>query len=107
MVSHSTKELSLIHKQTTKEMNALLIQLANEFQSSHEGLDTNTTNEAILHDAIHAVTGLGVSLEDEEVVLNITNYLQGGETNPKLTERVIFIVSLIPSEILVAIASHL
>ena len=88
-------------------MSALLNQLANEFQASHEGLDPNTTKEAVLHDAIHACTGLGVSLEDEEVVLNITNYLAGGATNPKLTERVVFIVSLIPDEILVAIASAL
>ncbi len=88
-------------------MNTLITELANEFQASHEGLDTNNTTEAILHDCLHCVTGLGVSLEDEEVVLNITNYLAGGETNPKLTERVLFIVSLIPEEILVAIASEL
>ena len=64
-----------------------VINLATEFQQSLN-LDINTTDEAYMHDAIHAMTGLGVSLQDEEIVLNITEVLQGGECLPQHEARV-------------------
>lgn len=64
-----------------------VIDLATEFQESLN-LDINTTDEAYMHDAIHAMTGLGVTLEDEEIVLNITEVLQGGECLPRHESRV-------------------
>lgn len=68
-------------------MNPTLIELATEFQTSYN-LDINTTTEAFAHDALHALLGLGASLEDEEVVLNVSNALVGEEINPKHQSRV-------------------
>lgn len=81
-----------------------LTELANEFQQAYN-LDINTTNEAIVHDALHAILGLSTSLEDEEVVLNVVNCLEGGEVNPRLLERVttlldILLISEYASEII-------
>ena len=67
--------------------------LATEFQQSLH-LDINTTDEAYVHDAIHALTGLGVTLEDEEIVLNITEVLQGGNCLPRHETRVLDFIQL-------------
>ena len=88
-------------------LHPLLIDLANEFQTSHAGLDANTTDAAYIHDAIHAVTGLGVDLESEELVLNLTNALSGEETNPKHDARMLSLISIIPTEILNILITHL
>ena len=77
----------------TDMLSQSLKQLATEFQQSLS-LDVNTTDEAYAHDAVHALTGLGVTLEDEELVLNITEVLQGGECLAKHTDRVINFIQL-------------
>jgi hypothetical protein len=75
--------------------HATIIELANEFTSSHPGLDINTTHQAFAHDAIHAVTGLGVSLADEELVLNLSNALVGEEVNPTHYDRVALLLEIV------------
>jgi hypothetical protein len=72
-----------------------IIELANEFTSSHEGLAVNSTHQAFTHDAIHAVTGLGVTLAEEELVLNVSNALTGDEVNPDCLERVTNLLEII------------
>lgn len=75
-------------------MNATLIALATEFQQSNN-LDINTTNEAYLHDAVHAIFGLSASLEDEEIVLNITEVLTGNDCLERNRERVENMISMV------------
>lgn len=81
------------------------IALVEEFHCSKPGLDPVTTEKALVHDVIHAVTGLGVTLEDEEIVLNIQNLLGGEECLEKNRERCEFMLTLIPVEILVELTN--
>ena len=81
------------------------IALVEEFHNSKPGLDPVTTEKALVHDVIHAVTGLGVTLEDEEIVLNITNLLGGEDCLEKHRERCEFILTLIPVEILIELSA--
>ena len=80
------------------------IELATEFQQSYQ-LDPNNTEESIYHDLLHSVTGLSVSLEDEELVLNIAEVLSGGECNSVHTERVSLLISLIPDHFLIELSN--
>lgn len=81
------------------------IALINEFHASYPGLDPVTTDIAMLHDALHAYLGLSTSLEDEEVVLNVTNVLAGLDCSSHLTERVELLISLLEIEVLVELSS--
>jgi hypothetical protein len=80
------------------------IELVSEFHASHVGLDNVTTEEAMLHDAVHAYLGLGVSLEDEELVLNCTNVLAGLDCSAHLSDRVELLLSLLDSTVLVELS---
>lgn len=80
------------------------LELVQEFHASHKGLDPVTTDEAILHDAVHAYLGLGVSLEEEELVLNCVNTLAGLGCSIHLTERVELLISLLEIEVLVELS---
>jgi hypothetical protein len=81
------------------------LELIAEFHASHEGLDPVTTDEARLHDAVHAYLGLGVSLEEEEVVLNCVNALAGLGCSAHLTERVEFLLSLLEVDTLIELSA--
>lgn len=80
------------------------IALINEFHASYPGLDPVTTEIAMLHDALHAYLGLSTSLEDEEVVLNVTNVLAGLECSAHLAERCELLISLLDTEILIELS---
>ena len=60
----------------------LFVITANWF-ANYDGLGVNHTDAAFAHDCVHAVFNIGVSLKEEELVLNLTNCLLGQETNPK------------------------
>lgn len=79
-------------------------QLIAEWHASSDELDPVTTEIAAVHDAIHAWCGLSTTLDDEAVVSNIANMLAGLETLPHLTERCAFIISLLPSEVVVELS---
>lgn len=81
------------------------LELVQEFHASHKGLDPVTTDEALLHDAVHAYLGLGVSLEEEELVLNCVNTLAGLGCSAHLTERVELLISLLEIDVLVELSS--
>ena len=89
---------------TTNLLSADTLELIAEWHASQPGLDTITTEAALVHDAIHAYTGLGVSLADEEIVLNISNLLAGLDCLPHNRERCEFIISLLPSDVLVELS---
>ncbi len=69
--------------------------------SNQENLAPNTTLAAFAHDLGHAIFNLGVSLEDEERVLNIENFLTEGTCNPELEAFVIEAISNVDSDLLV------
>lgn len=80
-----------------------LQELAEEFRASHD-LDENNTDEAVAHDLIHALSGLGPTLEDERIVLNVQNSLTGGEVDPEVADRVASILSIIPPDYIVRLS---
>lgn len=67
----------------------------NEFHNSHPGLDPVTTEAAAWHDFLHSFTNLSTTLEDEEIVLNITEVLSGGQCSPQNADRVYFFISIL------------
>lgn len=79
-------------------------EMVNEFHTSHVNLDAVTTEYALIHDAIHAYCGLGVSLADEEIVHNITNVLVGQPCLQQHTERVEMLISIIPTEVMIELS---
>ena len=81
------------------------IALVEEFHNSKPGLDPVTTEKALVHDVIHAVTGLGVTLEDEEIVLNIQNTLGGEGCLERNRERVELFLTIIPVEIIIELTN--
>jgi hypothetical protein len=81
------------------------LELIAEFHASHKGLDTVTTDEARLHDAVHAYLGLGVSLEEEELVLNCVNSLAGLGCSTHLTERVELLLSMLEVDTLIELST--
>lgn len=89
---------------TTTLLSADTIAMIAEWHASSDELDPVTTEVAMVHDAIHAWCGLSTTLEDEEVVSNIANMLAGLETSAHLTERCSFIISLLPSDVLVELS---
>ena len=93
----STVDLSKFSTTLSEE----IVQMVEEFQCSHEGLDSVVTEEALLHEAIHAYCGLGVSLDEEALVYGCINILIGQEALPAMQERCIRLVSLIPAGVLV------
>lgn len=79
-------------------------EMVKEFHVSHTGLDTVTTEYALLHDAVHAYCGLGVSMEDEEIVHNITNVLVGQDCLPQHANRVALLIEIIPTEVMIELS---
>lgn len=82
-------------------------EMVKEFHASHTGLDAVTTEYALLHDAVHAYCGLGVSLDEEELVHNITNVLVGGECLPQHLERVALLIEIIPTKVMIELSVFL
>ena len=89
---------------TTNLLSASTVELIAEWHASQSGLDPVLTEAALVHDAIHAYTGLGTSLADEEIVLNISNLLAGLDCLPHNRERCEFIISILPSDVLVELS---
>ena len=56
--------------------------------AGQEGLEMNKTMEAFAHDSVHAVLGLGVTLEEEELVLNVQQSLIGKEISSHMVNKV-------------------
>jgi hypothetical protein len=75
-----------------------------EFHASHKGLDAVSTEYALLHDAIHAYCGLGVSMEEEELVHNVTNVLVGQDCLPEHQERVALLIEILPTEVMIELS---
>jgi len=80
------------------------IELIYEWHASNNQLDPITTEEALVHDAIHAYTGLSDSLADEEIVLNVSNLLAGLDCLNKNRERCELILSLLSTDVLVELS---
>lgn len=78
-----------------------LFSTVSAWYSNQENLAPNTTLAAFAHDLGHAIFDLGVSLEDEEKVLNIENFLTEGTCNPELEAFVIEAISNVNSDLLV------
>ena len=85
-------------------LSADTVALVAEWHASSDELDPVTTEIAMVHDAIHAWCGLSTTLADEEVVSNVANMLAGLDTSAHLTERCAFIISLLPSDVLVELS---
>lgn len=79
-------------------------EMVKEFHASHSGLDAVTTEYALLHDAVHAYCGLGVSLDEEELVHNITNVLVGQDCLPQHADRVALLIEIIPTEVMIELS---
>lgn len=79
-------------------------EMVKEFHASHTGLDAVTTEYALLHDAVHAYCGLGVSMEDEEIVHNITNVLVGQDCLSQHANRVALLIEIIPTEVMIELS---
>ena len=79
-------------------------EMVKEFHASHTGLDAVTTEYALLHDSIHAYCGLGVSMEEEEIVHNITNVLVGQDCLPQHADRVALLIEIIPTEVMIELS---
>lgn len=79
-------------------------EMVSEFHASHTGLDAVTTEYALLHDSIHAYCGLGVSMEEEEIVHNITNVLIGQDCLPQHADRVALLIEIIPTEVMIELS---
>ena len=72
---------------------------ANWFAST-EGLLPNRHMQAFAHDAIHSVFGLGVSLGEEELALNLEQAIRGLEVSVHMQDAVTDeIATLINSDI--------
>lgn len=84
----------------TTTLSQDIIDMVEEFQCSQTGLDPVVTEEALLHEAIHAYTGLGVTLDDEAHVYGCINILIGQCALPAMQERCELLVSIIPVEVL-------
>lgn len=89
---------------TTNLLSTDTLELIAEWHASQTGLDPVLTEAALVHDAIHAYTGLGTTLADEEIVLNIANLLGGGDCLERNRERCEFIISLLPGDVLVELS---
>lgn len=89
---------------TTNLLSASTVELILEWHNSYNDLDSVNTEIALVHDAIHAWCGLSTSLDDEAVVSNIANMLAGLETLPYLTKRCEFLLSLLPSDVVVELS---
>lgn len=89
---------------TTNLLSVNTIELIAEWHASSDELDSVTTEIALVHDAIHAWCGLSTTLADEEVVSNIANMLAGLDTSAHLTERCAFIISLLPTDVVVELS---
>ena len=59
-----------------------------EWFAEQEGLEVNKTMEAFAHDSVHAVLELGVTLEEEELVLNVQQSLLGYEVSSHMVNKV-------------------
>lgn len=65
-----------------------------------DGLMSNRHMQAFAHDAIHSVFGLGVSLGEEELALNLEQALRGLEVSVHMQDKVTeAIATLINSDI--------
>lgn len=86
---------------TTTTLSTDTLELIAEWHAAHTNLDPVTTAEAAAHDAMHAYLGLGVSVEEEDLVQNCVEILQGGECLPQHQERCELLLSLLSNEVLV------
>lgn len=85
-------------------LSADTLALVAEWHASCEGLDPVTTEAALVHDAIHAYTGLSTSIADEDIVLNISNLLAGLDCLDIHRDRCEFIISLLSTDVLVELS---
>ncbi|MGL5076779.1 MAG: hypothetical protein ACRDBG_13280 [Waterburya sp.] len=69
--------------------------------AQHEGLMPNRQIAAFAHDSWHALFNLGVSLEEERLVLNIESYLIDGFCDSEMETLVIEAIAHVDSDLLV------
>ena len=84
----------------------LFVITANWF-ANYNGLGANHTDAAFAHDCVHAVFGIGVSLKEEELVLNLTNCLIGQETNPKMEQAIEEAIASVNMDLLIELSTYL
>lgn len=77
---------------------SMITTFSNIFRSTYgSAIDIVDTELAIHHDALHALTGIGISIEEELVLANIENYLRG---LTELTDKISEYLELIPEELI-------
>lgn len=84
----------------------LFVITANWF-ANYDGLGVNHTEAAFAHDCVHAVFNIGVSLPEEELVLNLTNCLLGQQTNPKMEQAIEEAIVSVDMNLLVELSTYL
>lgn len=82
-------------------ISAELQQQLDNWHNSNSGLDPVTTHEALIHDLIHSITGLGTSLQEEQLVLNVQEVLSGNDCLESLQEQVEEIIAQIDINFLI------
>ena len=84
-------------------------ELIREWHDAHasDNLDPVTCEQGAIHDAMHAYLGMGITLEEEELVLNCANLLIGKECQPHLAKRCELLLSMLTTEVLVELATAL
>ena len=89
---------------TSTLLSTSTIELIQEWHESQQGLDPVLTEAALVHDAIHAYCGLGTTVADEDIVLNIVNLLAGHDCLEIHRDRVEFIIGLLTSDVLIELS---
>ena len=84
-----------------------LTQLADTFQKSIPGLDENIDDYCKCHDAIHQLTGLGVSDKEESLVLMVESILAGDSLPDKYLDAVEALIAKIPTHLIIELSNFL
>lgn len=85
----------------TTNIHPVVLYFSNIFRSSYGStIDIVDTPMAIYHDALHALTGIGISATDESDILIIESFLREDLVHGSDLEMVWRYLELIPEELL-------
>ena len=85
----------------TTNIHPAVLSFSNIFRSSYgSAIDIVDTPMAIYHDALHALTGIGISVSDEANILIIESFLREHPVHESDLEMVWRYLKLIPEEVL-------
>ena len=86
---------------TTTNIHPVIMSFCNIFRSSYGStIDIVDTPMAIYHDALHALTGIGISATEEGDILIIESFLREDPVHRSDLEMVLSYLELIPEELL-------